>query len=238
MQFYQCITDFIFVEDEPRRSDIIFVPGGNYPDTAEHAAKLYHAGYAPYIMPSGKYSILNGRFLVSGTVEESRKTEETGKAEKLEKTESRRRAEKELREEARMDGEISDSDVRDGTYATECDYLCDILRRCGIPDQVILREERATYTYENAIFSRRRIQELGLRIDRAILCCQAFHARRCLMYYQEQFPDTEFLVCPVVTKDISRESWHRSREGIDTVLGELERCGGQFHEIMYEKLLR
>ncbi len=51
MQFYQCITDFIFVEDEPRRSDIIFVPGGSYPDAAERAAQLYHAGYAPYIMP-------------------------------------------------------------------------------------------------------------------------------------------------------------------------------------------
>ena len=52
------------------------------------------------------------------------------------------------------------------------------------------------------------------------------------MYYQEQFPRTEFLVCPVVTRNISRDNWHRTDEGIDTVLGELERCGGQFHEIM------
>lgn len=123
-----------------------------------------------------------------------------------------------------------------GIYETECDYLSDVLRRCGVPDQAILREDQATFTYENAIFSRKRTKELGLQIQRAILCCQAFHARRSLMYYQEQFPETEFLVCPVVTKGISRENWYQTRQGIDRVLGELERCGGQFHEIMYGKL--
>ncbi len=199
VRFYDCITEFIFIEDEPRRSDIIFVPGGGYPEAAERAAELYHAGYAPYVMPSGKYSILDGRFVRS----------ETG---------------------------ISGEQQNAGAYETECDYLCAILRRCGVPESAVLREDQATYTYENAIYSRRRTEELGLEVRRAILCCQAFHARRCLMYYQEQFPDTEFLVCPVVTKGIGRETWHRTRQGIDRVLGEVERCGGQFHEIMYEKL--
>ncbi len=196
MQFYQCITDFIFAEDEPRQADIIFVPGGSYPDAAVHAAELYCGGYAPLVMPSGRYSILTGHFIMPGQAAAS------------------------------------------GTppFRTECEYLCGVLLRHGVPDAAIIREDRATFTYENAIYSRRRLQELGLRIRRAILSCQAFHARRCLMYYQEQFPETEFLVCPVVTKGISRENWHRTRAGIDTVLGELERCGGQFHEILYEKL--
>lgn len=198
MRFYDCITEFIFVEDEPQRSDIIFVPGGSYPDAAERAAQLYHAGFAPYIMPSGKYGILRGRFVPP---------EDKVLAEKQAKN-----------------------------YETECDYLSDVLRRRGVPDQAILREDQATYTYENAIFSRKRTKELGLQIKRAILCCQAFHARRSLMYYQEQFPEAEFLVCPVVTKDISRENWYQTRQGIDRVLCELERCGGQFHEIMYGKL--
>ncbi len=217
MQFYQCVTDFIFIEDKPRRSDIIFVPGGNYPDAAKYAAKLYHEGYAPYVMPSGRYSILAGRFHAQETEEKSGEAQSAVVDRNL-------RAGREA---------ASDQDKK---YETECDYLCDVLRRCGVPDQAILREEQATYTYENAIFSRKRTDALGMQIDRAILCCQAFHARRCLMYYQEQFPDTEFLLCPVVTKNISRESWHRTREGIDTVLGELERCGGQFHEIMYAKM--
>ena len=45
------ITDFIFVEHEPKKADIIFVPGSSYPDHTEHAAKLYREGYAPYVLP-------------------------------------------------------------------------------------------------------------------------------------------------------------------------------------------
>lgn len=51
------ITDFIFISDEPVRSDIIFLPGGSHPATPEYAAKLYHDGYAPLLMPSGGLSV-------------------------------------------------------------------------------------------------------------------------------------------------------------------------------------
>lgn len=186
MLFYQGITDFIFVEDTPQKADIIFVPGGNYPEAAQHAADLYHRGLAPYVMPSGKYSVLKGHLELPGN----------------------------------------------NRYATECDYLCDILRKAGVPEQAILREDQATFTWENAIYSRKKSEEMGICIRSAILSCQAFHARRCLMYYQEQFPDTEFFVSPVVTRGISRETWQQSEEGIETVLGEVERCGSQFHQIM------
>ena len=60
--FFQCVTDFIFLEHQPKKADIIFVPGGNYPDAARHAAELYHQGWAPYVLPSGRYSILQGYF--------------------------------------------------------------------------------------------------------------------------------------------------------------------------------
>lgn len=218
VRFYDCITEFIFVEDEPQRSDLIFVPGGSYPDAAERAAILYHDGYAPYVMPSGRYSILRGRFVPPEDEVLAKKQDD------------------DLSNQFKALKTMEDGQQTCGGYETECDYLCDILRRCGVPERAILREDQATFTYENAIFSRKRAEELGLQIHRAILCCQAFHARRCLMYYQEQFPDTEFLVCPVVTKGISRGSWYQTRQGIDRVLGELERCGGQFHEIMYGKL--
>lgn len=197
MKFYQCITDFIFVADEPKPSDIIFVPGGNYPEAALLAAELYKKGYAPYILPSGKYSILAGKFDAPQSIY---------------------------------------SETSSGTvdYETECDYLCAVLQQEGVPEHALIRENQATFTYENACYSRKRVKELGLKAERALLCCQAFHARRCLMYYQEQFPETQFYVCPVVTKRISRDTWYQSELGIETVLGELERCGRQFHEIMRE----
>lgn len=186
--FFQCITDFIFVEHQPQKADIIFVPGGNYPDSARHGAELYHQGWASYVMPSGKYSILQGYF--------------------------------------------------PGKQETEWEYLRDILMECGVPERAILREDKATFTYENAIQSRKATDALGMKIERAILSCQAFHARRCLMYYQEQFPETEFLVCPVETKGINRENWFLDQAKIDVVLGEVERCGAQFHEIMGEHAKR
>lgn len=56
------ITDFIFVEDEPQKSDAIMVVGGSYPEAAEIAADLWKQGYAPKIMIGGGVSIKTGRF--------------------------------------------------------------------------------------------------------------------------------------------------------------------------------
>lgn len=207
MKFYDYLTEFIFVENKPEPADIIFVPGGPYPDSARHAARLYKEGYAPYVMPSGKHSILKDRLELP----------------------------EELWEELEIDAEKSDQKsipmLRE-RILTESDYLCEVMRQAGVPEQALIPEDQATYTYENAIYSRKKLDAMGIFIKKAILCCQAFHARRSLLYYQEQFPDTEFLVCPVVTKGISRDTWHKSELGIETVLGEVERCGGQFHEIM------
>ena len=185
-RFYQGITDFIFVEHPLEKADLIFVPGGNYPEAAKHAAELYHQGWAPLILPSGKYSILKGCF--------------------------------------------------EGDGETEWEYLKDILVKEGVPEASVLKEDQATYTYENDIKSREVLERLGIHPVRAILSCQAFHARRCLMYYQEQFPDTRLMVSPVITKEIHRNNWYLDREKIDVVLGEVERCGTQFHEILYHQI--
>ena len=56
------ITDFIFVSDAPKPADIIFIPGGSFYPIAERAAELWHAGFAPLILPSGRYSSKLGRF--------------------------------------------------------------------------------------------------------------------------------------------------------------------------------
>ena len=107
----------------------------------------------------------------------------------------------------------------------------------GFYNTAVCRAERSCgrtgrRTRENAIYSRAALDAAGITVKKAILCCQAFHARRALMYYQEQFPETEILVCPIVTRGISGTTWMKTKAGIDIVLGEVERCGGQFHEIL------
>ena len=181
-KFFQGITDFIFVEHTPKKADIIFIPGGNYPEAAEHAASLYHQGLAPLLLPSGRYSVMQGYF--------------------------------------------------PGAYDTEWEYLQQVLLRCGVPKDAILKEDQATFTYENAIKSRNVTDTMGIQVKQAILSCKSFHARRALMYYQEQCPDTEFFVSPTVVQDIRRDNWFMDQEKITLVLGEVERCGAQFHEIM------
>ncbi len=187
MGFVQDITDFIFVEHEPEQADIIFIPGGDQGALAVTAARLYKAGYAPYVLPSGRFSKPVGHCRIPGYEER-----------------------------------------------TEWDFLHELLVREGVPDSAILEEKKATYTYENAIYSRKVTDSQGLSIKKAILCPQACHARRALLYYKVCFPETEFLVCPTVTREISRENWFLEEQKIDIVLGELEKCGSQFHEILKE----
>ena len=186
MSFLDEYTKFIFLEDEPEPADILFLPGSNEGALALRAAGLWKQGFAPVILPSGKYAKLTGAF--SG----------------------------------------------DPAFRTEWEYFHHILREEGVPEDVIWREDQATFTYENALRSREVTDAAGLSVQTAILCCQAYHARRASLYYQVCFPEARILVCPVVTKGISRENWYRSERGIDLVLTEVKHCGTQFGQILRE----
>lgn len=190
------ITSFIFCEDAPASADIIFVPGGSYPEIAERAAALYRQGFAPFILPSGQYSVTRGFF----------------------------------------PGAASKQAQYGGKFPTEWAFLKHVLMENGVPEKAILKEDCATYTYQNATFSREVTDSAGLAVKRAILCCQAYHARRSLSYYRLCFPETDFLVCPAVTNNISRSTWFRSEDGVDTVLGELTKCGSQFGDAIKASL--
>ena len=52
--FYDAITEFIFIEDRPQKSDIIFIPGSDYGCLAAHAAALYREG-----LPFDSFAITN-----------------------------------------------------------------------------------------------------------------------------------------------------------------------------------
>ena len=51
------ISNFIFVSNEPEKVDAIFWPGGSHPEQPEYATKLYHQGYAKWLIPSGGISV-------------------------------------------------------------------------------------------------------------------------------------------------------------------------------------
>ena len=56
------ISNYIFVSDEPEKVDAIFLPGGSHPEQPEYAAKLYHKGYAKWLIPSGGVSVKRNKW--------------------------------------------------------------------------------------------------------------------------------------------------------------------------------
>lgn len=198
-RFIQAVNEFIFVEDQPEKADVIFVPGSRKIENAIRAAELYKAGYAPYVLPSGRFSTLHGRFL--------------GVPEKYA------------------------ADYPD-EYATEWEFYRAVLLKHGVPDEAILREDQATYTWENAQYSRDVLQRLGIPCKTAILCSHAFHARRALLYYSAAMPETRFIVCPAETPGNTRRDWFLTEKGRNRVLGEVQRLGSQTNpqfEMMLEE---
>ncbi len=187
MNFISEITSFIFIEDKPEKADIIFVPGGSWPEPTEKAAKLWLNGYAPYILPSGKYSMAKGYF----------------------------------------SGPTTKMDKYQGVYNTEWDFMKDVALSYGVNENAILKENNATWTKENAFKSREVTDKYNLNINKAIICCKSFHAKRCLMFYSFAYPKTQFIVCPVDIEGITKDNWFKTEIGIDNVMGELSRCGGQ-----------
>lgn len=182
------ITEYIFLRDALRPADVIFIPGCNRPEHTEEAARLYREGYAPLLIPSGRFAKAAGHF--------------QGVAEGAE---------------------------RYGTdFACEADFLAEVLRQNGVPEEAILREREATYTLENAEKTRELLlKEQGRLPGRAILCCKAHHARRAYFYYSLVLPEVEILVHPTPIDGITREDWRRTPEGRRAVLGELSRMGQQ-----------
>lgn len=191
-KFIEQISEFIFAEDEPEKADIIFVPGNGYSQMAEKAAILYGEKYAPFVLPSGKYSITVGKF----------------------------------------GGVLSGQEKYTGDYQTEWEFLRDVLIKNNVPEKAVLKEDQATFTWENAKLSRAVTDEAGIKIKKALLCCKNYHARRSLMYYQRAYPEVEFRVCPCCVDGVTRENWMNSEEGIQSVLGEVQRIVTQFSLMM------
>jgi len=187
IKFIREITSFIFVEDKPEKADIIFIPGGSWPEPSENAAKLWLDGYAPYILPSGKYSMSKGFF----------------------------------------PGAMTNKDKYNGEYDTEWEFMKDVAMSYGVDESAIIKEDKAEWTKQNAFNSRKITDNYHLKIKKAIICCKSFHAKRCLMFYSSAYPEAQFIVCPVDIDGISKNNWFKSESGIDKVMGELSRCGGQ-----------
>ncbi len=117
-----------------------------------------------------------------------------------------------------------------GEYATDFEYCKHILMENGVPENAILREDQATNSMENAMYSAQAVKNAGIEVRRAIICCQAFHARRAFMSYVCHFSGAELLVVPTTTQGIAKDDWYKSEKGYKKVMGEVAKCGVYFKE--------
>ncbi len=177
----RAVTEFVFVSHSPQKGNILFVPGGPSLEPARKAAALYHEGFAPVLLPSGRFSKVDATTC--------------------------------------------------GDYPTEWAAMAAELIRLKVPQSAVLKEDQATFTYENALYSKKTADRLGMKIERALLCCNPVHARRALMYYQSCFPETEILVCPCQSP-ITRDNWFKSKQGIQAVFQEISRIGAYQGELL------
>ncbi|MGL5414895.1 MAG: YdcF family protein [Clostridium sp.] len=124
----------------------------------------------------------------------------------------------------------------EGTYKTDCEFCESVLVDNRVDKENIVREEESTNTKENAFFSQRILEKEKMKVEKAIICCQAFHARRVLMTYSWAFPEVKFYIVPINTQGISKGNWFENEYGISRVLGELKKCGTYFDEYLKEKI--
>ncbi|WP_223700011.1 YdcF family protein [Sutcliffiella deserti] len=117
---------------------------------------------------------------------------------------------------------------------TEWEYLRNIGIENGIPEDAILKEDKAQHTLENARFSLEVLLSKGITPKKAIIVCKAGHARRALLCYQAAFPqDCEFLVSPCVDRfGITKENWYLSEVGINRIMNEVKKIGTYFGDFI------
>ena len=129
-------------------------------------------------------------------------------------------------------GVAGEREKYNGDYKTEWEFLSDVLLKNGVPESAILKENEATFTWQNALFSRKVTDRAGINVKKAILCCKNYHARRAYMYYQRAYPETEFLVCPCSVDGVTKKNWKQTQQGIDEVMAETKRIISQFQLMM------
>jgi hypothetical protein len=115
-------------------------------------------------------------------------------------------------------------------HVTEWDYFLEIAKEKGVPEEVILKEDKATNTYENALYSKKAIEDKGIRIKKALLVCKSFHARRALLTYQAWFTnEIEYIICPVIDeREIKKDNWYLDQNKTLKVMSEVEKIGKYF----------
>ena len=115
--------------------------------------------------------------------------------------------------------------VTPGSGVSECAIIRDAMIARGIPAEKILREDRATNTGENVIFSLPVIDAaLGLKNIRSVICLgNSWTARRYPMTLQRHWPEVEKMLVTVDSFETPLALWHTDPEFRRRMLSEWDK---------------
>jgi len=115
--------------------------------------------------------------------------------------------------------------ITPGSDRSECEIIADAMIACGIPAEILLREDRAMNTGENVIFSLPIIDAaLGLANIRSVICLgNSWTARRYPMTVHRHWPAVEKVLVMVDGFATPRSQWHTDPEFRRRMLGEWDK---------------
>jgi uncharacterized SAM-binding protein YcdF (DUF218 family) len=115
--------------------------------------------------------------------------------------------------------------VTPGSDRSECEIIADAMVAHGVPANIILREDRATNTGENVVFSLPVIEQaLGLANVRSVICLgNTWTARRYPMTLHRHWPGVEKMLVTVDSFAVPRADWHTDPEFSRRMLGEWDK---------------
>ncbi len=77
---------------------------------------------------------------------------------------------------------------------TEAERFANIAKQAGVPENDIIIEEKASNTAENILYSKEKIQELGLNVKKILGVHKPFMERRIYAAWQVYWPEMKFVI--------------------------------------------
>lgn len=171
------IWDYMHMGHELKKADVIILLGSIDPRVGDHAARLWHEGWAPYLAITG-------------------------------------------------DGTEHQSNALNNPYdgKTEAEMLSAVVLKAGVPEDVLILENRANNTGQNYEFTIPLLKERGINTDTIIVVQKPYMERRAYATGKVWLPESEIiLTSPDDTFDEYIADAFDPDDIINIMLGDLQR---------------
>ena len=131
-----------------------------------------------------------------------------------------------------------------GEYATESDYLKDVMIKCGVPPQAILQEKESRNLQENAANALQLMSDKKIvyNVGSAIVVALPYMQLRTSLAYKRVFNEADVKINTVpcfmsAPEEVGRDNWYMRESMVINVIDEMDKCREYFNDSRSELLL-